>query len=55
MVQISDIETDAEYTHPGREIRAFRTLIGVPMTREGLPVGVMTQGEEGCNRSPISR
>jgi GAF domain-containing protein len=44
VVQISDIETDAEYTHPGRETRAFRTLIGVPMTREGLPVGVMTLG-----------
>jgi class 3 adenylate cyclase/putative methionine-R-sulfoxide reductase with GAF domain len=44
VVQISDIETDTEYTHPARETRAFRTLIGVPMMREGLPVGVMTLG-----------
>jgi GAF domain-containing protein len=44
VVQITDIETDAEYTHSGRETRSFRTLIGVPMMREGLPVGVMTLG-----------
>src|SRR5262249_18540916 len=44
VVQIPDIETDAEYTHPGRETRSFRTLIGVPMMREGSPVGVMTLG-----------
>jgi GAF domain-containing protein len=42
VVQIADIETDAEYTHPARETGTFRTLIGVPMMREGLPVGVMT-------------
>jgi GAF domain-containing protein len=44
VVQIADIETDAEYTHPARETGAFRTLIGVPIMREGLPVGVMTLG-----------
>ena len=42
VIQIPDIETDTEYTHPSRGTGAFRTLLGVPMMREGVPVGVMT-------------
>jgi GAF domain-containing protein len=42
VIQIPDIETDAEYAHPSRGTGAFRTLLGVPMMREGVPVGVMT-------------
>ena len=42
VIQISDIEADTEYTHGSRGTGAFRTLLGVPMMREGVPVGVMT-------------
>jgi two-component system, NtrC family, sensor kinase len=42
VVQIHDIEADSEYTHQARGSGAFRTLLGVPMLREGVPVGVMT-------------
>src|SRR5262249_18389404 len=42
IIQIHDIEADAEYTHQARGIHAFRTLLGVPMLRDGVPVGVLT-------------
>jgi two-component system, NtrC family, sensor kinase len=42
VIQINDVEADAEYTHISRGTGAFRTLVGVPMMREGVPVGVMT-------------
>jgi GAF domain-containing protein len=42
VIQIDDIEADAEYTHVSRGTGAFRSLLGVPMMREGVPVGVMT-------------
>ena len=42
IIQIPDIEVDTEYTYPVRGTGTFRTLIGVPMLREGVPVGVMT-------------
>jgi GAF domain-containing protein len=42
VVQIHDIEADTEYTHQARGSGAFRTLLGVPMLRDGVPVGVMT-------------
>ena len=42
VIQITDIEADPEYTHASRGTGAFRTLVGVPMLRDGVPVGVMT-------------
>jgi GAF domain-containing protein len=42
VIQIHDIETDTEYSHLPRGTGAFHTLIGVPMMRDGVPVGVMT-------------
>ena len=42
VVQIHDIEADTEYMHEARGSGAFHTLLGVPMLREGVPVGVMT-------------
>ena len=42
VIQISDIEADPDYTHASRGTGAFRTLVGVPMLRDGVPVGVMT-------------
>ena len=42
VVHIHDLESDPEYTHPGRDTGEFRTLLGVPMLREGVPIGVLT-------------
>jgi GAF domain-containing protein len=42
VIQIDDIEADPEYTYPSRGTGTFRTLVGVPMLRDGVPVGVMT-------------
>ncbi len=42
VIQITDIEADPEYTHSTRGTGAFRTLVGVPMLRDGVAVGVMT-------------
>jgi GAF domain-containing protein len=42
VIQIADIEADPEYTYPTRGSGTFRTLVGVPMMRDGVPVGVMT-------------
>jgi GAF domain-containing protein/anti-sigma regulatory factor (Ser/Thr protein kinase) len=43
VVQIPDVSTDPEYTH-GRitQLMKFRSLVGVPMLREGQPIGVIT-------------
>src|SRR5262249_53289666 len=41
-IHIHDIESDTEYTYPARGMGAFRTLLGVPMLRDGVPLGVMT-------------
>jgi len=42
VVQIADITTDEEYALPGAATAGnIRTLIGVPLLREGNPVGVM--------------
>ncbi len=42
VIHIHDIEADPEYTHASRGTGAFRALLGVPMLRDGTPVGVMT-------------
>ncbi len=39
-VQIPDVLADPEYQGP-HELMGFRTLVGVPMLREGVPVGVI--------------
>jgi two-component system NtrC family sensor kinase len=48
-VHIIDVLTDPEYTYKGKEIfgsdRTFhRTLLGVPLLREGSPIGVLSLG-----------
>jgi len=41
-VQIEDIQSDPEFTLPRiSEIGRTRTILGVPMLREGVPVGVL--------------
>jgi signal transduction histidine kinase len=42
IVHVPDILTDPEYTYGARAVGGFRTLLGVPMLREGTPIGVIT-------------
>ncbi len=43
IIQIEDVELDPEYTFaPARQFGKFRTLLGVPMLRDGVPAGVLT-------------
>src|SRR4029079_17768554 len=42
VVHIPDVQTDSEYTwKQAQELGGFRTMLGVPMLREGVPVGVL--------------
>ena len=42
IVHIPDVQFDPEYTFsPGLDLGDFRTVIGVPMFREGAPIGVL--------------
>jgi len=42
IIHIPDIQADPEYTFsPGLDLGGFRTVIGVPMLREGAPIGVL--------------
>jgi GAF domain-containing protein len=42
IVQIPDVVADTEYTFsPGLDSGDFRTALGVPMLREGVPIGVL--------------
>ena len=41
-VQVSDVEADPEYTlREGRKIAGFRTVLGIPLLRDGVPIGVI--------------
>ncbi|HET8972964.1 MAG TPA: ATP-binding protein, partial [Pseudolabrys sp.] len=42
IVQIADVKADSDYTFsPGLDSGDFRTALGVPMLREGVPIGVL--------------
>jgi signal transduction histidine kinase len=42
-IHIPDVLVDPEYAFPeGQRLGGFRTLLGVPMLREGIPIGVLT-------------
>jgi two-component system NtrC family sensor kinase len=42
LVHIADVDADLDYSWEGaRELGAFRTLLGVPIMREGEPIGVL--------------
>ena len=42
IIQIPDVKADLEYTFtPGLDSGDFRTALGVPMLREGVPIGVL--------------
>jgi two-component system, NtrC family, sensor kinase len=41
-VQVNDVEADPEYMlQEGRKIAGFRTVLGIPLLREGVPIGVI--------------
>jgi GAF domain-containing protein len=43
VIHIEDIKSDPEYTFSaGLDLGEFRTAIGVPMMREGVPIGVLS-------------
>ncbi len=43
VIHIADVRADSEYTFAeAQRLGDFRTIIGVPMLREGRPVGVLT-------------
>src|SRR5581483_2037209 len=43
VIHIADILADAEFALPeNQRLGGFRTLLGVPMLREGIPLGVLT-------------
>src|SRR5262249_1380039 len=42
IIQVPDLLADPEYTYrAGQKIRSYRTLLGVPLLREGTPIGVI--------------
>ena len=41
-VQIADVLADPEYTIPAQEHGNYRTALGIPLLREGVPIGVLT-------------
>jgi len=40
-VHILDAQSDPDYTFLGRKLGDYRTMLGVPMLREGIPIGVL--------------
>jgi signal transduction histidine kinase len=41
-VHIDDVRADSEYNFEAQRLDSYRTIIGVPMLREGVPIGVLT-------------
>jgi GAF domain-containing protein len=41
-IHIADVKADPEYAFEGQKFDAYRTILSVPMLREGVPLGVLT-------------
>ena len=55
-VQIPDVLADPEFTRfDTQAVGQFRTLLGVPLLREGTPIGVISLQRRGSNPSRKSR
>jgi PAS domain S-box-containing protein len=45
IVHVPDVLADPEYTYgAGQKMSGYRTLLGVPLLREGMPIGVLALG-----------
>src|SRR4029077_3457618 len=41
-IQVNDVEVDREYTlREGQRLGGFRTVLGIPLLRGGVPIGVI--------------
>ena len=38
IVHVADVRADSEYTFAARKYEDYRTILGVPMMREGVPL-----------------
>src|SRR5215203_2687874 len=51
--EIPDIEADTEYQHtPGAKIIGYRSIVAVPMLKEGRPIGAVAVAKEHAGRFP---
>jgi GAF domain-containing protein len=41
-IHIADVKADPEYSFEAQKFDPYRTILGVPMLREGVPIGVLT-------------
>jgi two-component system, NtrC family, sensor kinase len=55
-VQITDVQADPEYNFPeALKLQGFRTVLAVPLLREGVPLGTIAVWTRRSRRSPTGR
>ena len=55
-IHIPDVAADTEYHWPEvNKVGRFHTILGVPLLREGVPIGVITLTRDSAGRSALSR
>ena len=55
IVHIPDVEADAEYTFTAKSLGDYRTILALPMLREGQAIGVLVLTRRTFGRSQTSR
>ena len=55
VVHIADVEDDAEYRMRAQKRLRYRSILGVPMLRDGVPIGAVAIWRERFGRSPRRR